>query len=289
MSYRVNHSELKIKKRSFFMLLIAGGCASAFAQQLPALPLPTLPSLPPVKYEKPTEIPTTSSKDQSPASKGSPSATTSATIPTLPKIESPSLQSAAIRSTGSKTPIAVPNQIGNAVIDNTPTLPDIQVNTNAAPALPGMPALPLPGGASPAVVPLPQDPLAEGTVPTLTYSLGDISDEPPAITWRTKLAPSIIPKETNFKYKRNLLPETVYRTEYDKNNRHLPLRITRDDYTNLLFNSVANNDINGTRALLNAGVSLNATNPYGETPLMLAQRMGATQVAALLVARGAIN
>ena len=55
----------------------------------------------------------------------------------------------------------------------------------------------------------------------------------------------------------------------------------------MLFSVVAKNDINGTRALLNAGTGVDVTNSYGETPLQVAKRNGARDVAELLVARGA--
>lgn len=175
------------------------------------------------------------------------------------------------------------------------TVPDVQVPTGASSQAlaDGMPPLPLPGQAL--ALPtsaLPKsifdaDALAASIPPSVSVPKSDEKNDQSSKTWETSLAPSIIPKKTNFNYKRSQLSELVYRDEYDKNNKHLPRRITRDDYVHLLFNSVASNDLNATRALLNAGVRLNATNPYGETPLMLAERMGATQVAALLVARGA--
>lgn len=106
-------------------------------------------------------------------------------------------------------------------------------------------------------------------------------------TWETKLEPTIFPPVTNFKYKRVLLPAMVYRTEYDRENRHLPSRLTRADYANLFFSSVAKNDVETTRAFLNAGVSPLVMTDYGETALSFAMRSGAIDVAALLNARGA--
>jgi hypothetical protein len=171
------------------------------------------------------------------------------------------------------------------------TLPDIEVDSTVAAAPPlalpmGVPALPLPGEESaPAGEMSDADALAVlEDVPVVNV----VREKAPPKTWETKLAPAIIPLETNFNYKRALLPSAIYRTDYDKNNKHLPRRITRDDYASLLFTSVAKNDLTTTRALLNAGVSLKATNPYGETPLELARRMGAEQVAQLLMARGAM-
>jgi ankyrin repeat protein len=65
------------------------------------------------------------------------------------------------------------------------------------------------------------------------------------------------------------------------------VRVTRQDYERELFQTVATNNLNGTRALLNAGTDINAKNHYGETPLQVARRAGAVDTANLLMARGA--
>lgn len=150
----------------------------------------------------------------------------------------------------------------------------------------GLPALPLP-----ALTP-PGTEQANAQLPTISLPEIQVDQEtakpkPKVVTWQTRLAPSIIPPKTNFNYKRAVLPDVIYRDAYTYDNQHLPKRITRTDYENLLFASVAKNDIEATRALLNAGTGLQATNAYGETPLAAAKRAGAVDVAALLVARGA--
>ncbi len=114
-----------------------------------------------------------------------------------------------------------------------------------------------------------------------------VSDAPKGKTWETRLEPSITPPKTNFNFKRVVLPEVIYRSDYSRDNNHLPRRMTRDDYADLLFGSVARNDVEATRALLNAGTGVDVTTESGETPLALANRAGAVDVAALLVARGA--
>ena len=107
-------------------------------------------------------------------------------------------------------------------------------------------------------------------------------------TWQTTLAPSYRqPSTADYHYRRVQLPANIYASQYDTANSHLPARETREEYEALLFSMVAKNDINATRALLNAGTGLEATNSYGETPLMVAKRTGATEVAQLLTARGA--
>lgn len=111
-------------------------------------------------------------------------------------------------------------------------------------------------------------------------------EKPKEKTWLTKLAPSVIPPETRFNYRRDLLPAPIYRTGYDERNQHLPRAVTRQDYENLLFASAARNDVETTRALLNAGTNINVVASNGETPLMAARRSGAQATAALLFARG---
>jgi hypothetical protein len=112
-------------------------------------------------------------------------------------------------------------------------------------------------------------------------------DAPKGKTWETKLTTTITPPKTKFNFKRAILPEAIYRTDYSRDNSHLPRRMTRDDYANLLFSSVMRNDVEATRALLNAGTGLDVTTDAGETPLAVAKRTGAMDVAALLSARGA--
>ena len=156
----------------------------------------------------------------------------------------------------------------------------------------GMPALPLPG-AQPSGTTANTAPTVTELSPTIEEapaSLPEVqveSDTPKVKTWLTKLAPSVIPPKTNFNYKREVLSEAIYSTSYSSDNSHLPRRVTREDYANLLFSSVEHNNLDATRALLNAGTGLQVTNSAGETPLMVAQRAGAVDVAELLVARGA--
>ncbi len=132
-------------------------------------------------------------------------------------------------------------------------------------------------------------------IPTISKDEEKITELPeitvPAVkpkgkTWRTTLAPAIIPQETNFHYRRELLPATIYRHEYAEPNKHLPLAMHREDYANQLFESVVRNDVQTTRALLNAGTPVNVVASNGETPLATALRAGSTATAQLLIARG---
>ncbi|MES2984673.1 MAG: hypothetical protein V4735_05755 [Pseudomonadota bacterium] len=179
-------------------------------------------------------------------------------------------------------------EAGSQVATPTPVMPLGGMPKPDIAKLPaGMPMLPLPGGATPMA------PLSTATtLPAgLTPSIPEITveqDKPVAKSWMTTLAPPPPPPQTRFNYRRNVLPPVLYRTgERDLQNPHLPALYTRDDYANLLFRSIASNDVEATRALLNAGTGVNVTNVAGETPLALARRTGSVEVAALLIARGA--
>lgn len=141
--------------------------------------------------------------------------------------------------------------------------------------------LPLPDASSTADASGPKEDSKKRAATTTTKD-----KKPTKKSWETVLAPSIIPPVTNFHYKRELLPSQIYDTYYSKQNDHLPHRLTREDYEQQLFSSVARNDVETTRALLNAGTGINALTADGQTPLMLAERMGAADVAALIAARG---
>lgn len=283
------------------MLLIAGVCSSASAQA-PASSLPSLPRVADANGARPATIPSLpasglpSLKPTLPTLPNSTAASAiTTTLPALPKVgagvgKAPEIQGSAepitlnvkteaqIIAENKKNEVPAPKAV--------PTLPDVEVDSRDEDLEPpkGLPALPLPGQQA-AQLPLP--PTTDATQ-TLDFSSVQHAAKPHVKTWKTSLAPTSTPPTTNFNYKRHLLSQVVYKKEYDKYNSHLPVLVTREDYANLLFNSVANDDLDATRALLNAGVSLKATNPYGETPLTLAKRLGATQVAALLEARGAM-
>jgi hypothetical protein len=298
-----------VLKRSFALSLLVGGLAfAAYAQndtpalpplppsaELPAiesqsassgaaLPEINLPSLPPVTggnakvdaglpalpAARPASVPEVSGLPPLPAVKGAAPRTESAAaeLPALPPISAqvPSLDQGPL-----------------------PTIPEVTVESEASESEPegqqfAVVPLPLPG--EDVALPMNQaDSNQEQGMEMPTIKV--VQEEEPPKSWQTKLIPQVIPPKTKFNYKRQILPPRINRVEYSKINRHLPRRITRDDYAALLFTSVAKNDLDGTRALINAGTSLNATNSYGETPLQFARRIGASNVAALLVARGA--
>ena len=223
------------------------------------------------------------------------SATNLPKIPTAPA--APSLATPGVTAPATKTAdtTVAPS---NVTADKPPVDPEGAMadtgssKVGAPDSLPpqGMPNLPMPDAvAMPSASILP--PPVPNSIPVAATALPEInttsSKKLKAHTWETRLAPAIIPPRTNFNYKREVLPESIYATQYNHDNSHLPTRVTREDYQALLFNEVAKNNIDGTRALLNAGTGVDVTNSYGETPLMVARRSGAKDVAELLVARGA--
>ena len=309
MSHRAQFSEIKMKLLGCVAVLACGMAASAFADNsLPALPaLPALPSIPQPGNSQPSQTPV----NTSPAVTANSTPTSGVTIP-LPSATPVTLKTPANTlpplpgTEGSKTPPLTPlaqlpaPQPEATEATTAPTPATTPVASSALPALPGIPALPVPGATTtvPTSTALPTLPvpgattdvaatLPEVKVDTLGKEEKTEKEEKKVKSWETKLAATPIAPLPNFRYKRELLPELIYRTSYNRDNDHLPRRVTRDDYAKLLLSSVARNDVEATRALLNAGTAVNVTTPDGETALALAQRVGATEVAQLLTARGA--
>lgn len=104
----------------------------------------------------------------------------------------------------------------------------------------------------------------------------------------TTLETTIVLPKLGYQYRRAVLPDAIYRTHYTPENRHLPTLVTLTDYEQLFLISVARNDVDATRALLNEGVPVNTTNAHGESALAVAQRHHAQDTERLLIARGAL-
>ncbi len=292
--------ELNKRNCCLFVMIIGGLCAAAAQAQTPSLsappPLPSLSGLPSL----------------TPATPNAPSASATATpsppalppIPMANSLRSPNSPVIATEKPADAplTPLAdlpasIPGPEGDNVAQTAPTTPaPITPPANptvgegdtalASPtAMPNL-ATPLPPVADTPIAP-PTASIAPPT-PTLALPPVKVADTKPKVkTWETKLAPTVFPPKMDFNYRRQVLPPTISATRYDRNNQHLPLAVTREDYAGLLFLSVRNNDVESARTILNAGNYLNAVNTAGETPLIVANRVGAKNVAALLVARGA--
>ena len=94
-------------------------------------------------------------------------------------------------------------------------------------------------------------------------------------------------KARNFSYKTQRLPEEIYKRQYDGKNRHLPRRMVDADYRHAYFVAAGRDDVNGVRAMLNAGYPVDRQDVWGDTALMVAAKSGAVNVVRYLLARGA--
>lgn len=170
-------------------------------------------------------------------------------------------------------------------------------NKDTAPAtstagIPALPALfPLLGGASTSapvtenasgVPPLPMI----DSAPKSSQHIKISEDDHQKKSWQVTLEPTDVPVETRFNFRRQMLPSTIYTTQYSEENQHLPVAVTRQNYEELLFSSVTNNDVESTRSLLNAGTNIDAVNGNGQTLVAVAHMAGAEATEKLLLARG---
>jgi len=90
-----------------------------------------------------------------------------------------------------------------------------------------------------------------------------------------------------FNYRKQRLPETIYKKEYESRNRHLPRARYPDDYDRAAFSAAAANNLDALRALVNAGRDINMRNAHGETLVMVATRHNAHDTLRYLLAKGA--
>jgi hypothetical protein len=97
----------------------------------------------------------------------------------------------------------------------------------------------------------------------------------------------VVEKRPLFNYRSQILPPTIYRSSYDKYNRHLPSALYPEQLDMLVFGAVREDNVNALRALLDSGRSLELRNVNGETPLIVAARYNAINCLRLLLARGA--
>ncbi|HEU5048013.1 MAG TPA: ankyrin repeat domain-containing protein [Rickettsiales bacterium] len=84
------------------------------------------------------------------------------------------------------------------------------------------------------------------------------------------------------------LPSTIYNKSYDKQNRHLPMAYSEQDYDTMVYTTILNDDINGLRSLLNTkGRDIDMINAQGDTPLIAAVKNDSPNAVRLLVKRNA--
>ncbi|MBM3618781.1 MAG: hypothetical protein FJX23_09625, partial [Alphaproteobacteria bacterium] len=81
------------------------------------------------------------------------------------------------------------------------------------------------------------------------------------------------------------LSPSVYKKEYSRDNRHLPVAQYERDYDEQLFLAVAADNTNVVRTLLQTGRSTEMRNPEGDTLLTYAVRNGSKNVVRMLLGR----
>jgi len=235
-----------------------------------------------------------------------PKTNTASTMPAATSPLPPDLEALAKKKETEKEAAAKPK---NLLADLPPPVPESSelavVKPDAAPKAPALPtakmetnvATPVAALAPPdgLVLPLPELPGAGAKAPALVLplppALAPLEADLPAVeaktavpklkSWQTVLAPAVVPMETRFNYRRQILPPTISRTRYSRDNGHLPRAVMREDYAELLVNRAAVDDLEATRALLNAGADSK------EAALAAARISGATRTEQLLLARGA--
>jgi hypothetical protein len=80
------------------------------------------------------------------------------------------------------------------------------------------------------------------------------------------------------------LPDTIYKKSYNAANRHLPMAHYEREYDALVFLTAERDDLNGLRAMLGTGRSVNLVNGAGDTVLLAAVRHNAINTVRLLLA-----
>lgn len=184
--------------------------------------------------------------------------------------------------------------------------PKVEKSTPAKPVIADSGPPPLPDFGMDAPPPLPSSEASAASVPNTSPTkappaldlalpndgtapiIGQPAEEakPEIKSWQYKLAPSYKPKTTKFNYKRVVLSPEIYRSQYNADNRHLPIRQTDELRQYWFAQAVMRNHVDGVRAFLNAGLSPRMTTSDGSTMVQLALRFGAMDVANLLIARG---
>jgi hypothetical protein len=297
---RLQNTE-RFKKYSHIAFVAVLGLASAVqAEMIP--PLPPIPSIPGATTMSPI------------ASIPLPPSMTGITPEKKPDVEKPVVAVVAPPMPGGGDKIAGSVSVSATAV---PAIPSVNDTTAIVPPPPGIGGLPLPPIDQAAIGDVSKEGVTKETdsskdegiltapmPPSFTAQLkasptGIVlppapklprvheSAEGRAKTWQTKLKPVMQARTIKFNYRRQLLPSTIYKPIYDAENEHLPVAVVGEDYDRWFLESVANNDINATRALLDSGRDPNMVNAEGDTALVVALHYGAYDTARLLLARGA--
>jgi len=88
-------------------------------------------------------------------------------------------------------------------------------------------------------------------------------------------------------YRRETMPEAIYKKQYEEGNQHLPKVVYESDYDGLLFGCIESGDSDALRSVIIQGRSLEVRNRDGDTPLLYATLIGNVDAARILLEHGA--
>jgi Ankyrin repeats (many copies) len=234
-------------------------------------PLSSLPELPgdvsiPKEEKKPEVTPNISAQDAPPLGALPPAEIPALALTNAPEAEKKDAGLPLLAAPALPTPALPPSDPG--------MLPSIN---NSAATLPPMPGLP--GETKPT------DAVAEAqkAAPVTTAVVEAAPVKKKKFRKKTKnLAAQKVP------YRNVLLPDTIYKKQYDRRNKHLPVAYYEKEMDALLFVAIQRDDINGIRAMLDYKKrAINTPNRNGDTPLIAAVKSKSLNAIRLLLGRHA--
>jgi hypothetical protein len=158
-----------------------------------------------------------------------------------------------------------PNAATPATADATGAKPETDIKA------PDLSQITTPGGPTseaPALPPLPDTDSANANGNTDEGATGDSSNG-------------------NNYFRSERLPDTIYKKKYDRLNKHLPTALYENQVDGLVFLTAKHDDLNGLRAVLDTGRSMELVDAEGDTPLLVAVKHNAINTSRLLLARHA--
>ncbi len=118
------------------------------------------------------------------------------------------------------------------------------------------------------------------------HNLHDIKEE--EIIIQEVILDSSLQERPIYDYKTITLSPNINKKEYSEKNRHLPKVFYQSEYTELLFDAVKGNDIQGIKSLLQSGANINAQEiTSGYTPVMFAIKYNRIKALRSLILNGA--
>lgn len=97
----------------------------------------------------------------------------------------------------------------------------------------------------------------------------------------------VLKKKPNKDYRNVKLSDKIYKTDYTKKNKHLPVAVYETDYHNILFNQILKEDLSVIRAMVERIDTTETKDRNGNTPLLFALKNNRFNAAKVLIAMGA--